>query len=60
MKVLRPLFLDRLEDALEKAKGKPKQLEKLLQRVRDIKVFDPSCGKRYIPSFNPTPYMLQW
>jgi hypothetical protein len=44
MKVLRPLFLDRLEDALEKAKGKPKQLEKLLQRVRDIKVFDPSCG----------------
>jgi len=44
MKVLRPLFLDRLEDALEKAKGKPKQLEKLLQRVRDIKVFDPACG----------------
>jgi type I restriction-modification system DNA methylase subunit len=44
MKVLRPLFLDKLEDALEKAKGKPKQLEKLLQRVRDIKVFDPACG----------------
>ncbi|MEQ9269527.1 class I SAM-dependent DNA methyltransferase [Marinobacter salarius] len=44
MKVLRPLFLDKLEDGLEKAKGKPKQLEKLLQRVRDIKVFDPACG----------------
>ena len=44
MKVLRPLFLDKLEDALEKAKGKPKQLERLLQRVRDIKVFDPACG----------------
>jgi len=44
MKVLRPLFLDKLEDALEKAKGKPKKLEKLLQRVRDIKVFDPACG----------------
>lgn len=44
MKVLRPLFLDKLEDALEKAKGKPKQLEKLLQRIRDIKVFDPACG----------------
>ncbi|MCL1484239.1 MAG: N-6 DNA methylase [Marinobacter sp.] len=44
MKVLRPLFLDKLEDALEKAKGKPKQLEKLLQRVRDVKVFDPACG----------------
>ncbi|BCK06394.1 putative type I restriction enzymeP M protein [Vibrio cholerae] len=23
-------------------------------------VFDPSCGKRYIPSFNRTPYMFQW
>ncbi len=23
-------------------------------------VLDPACGKRYIPSFNPTPYMLQW
>ena len=44
MKVLRPLFLDKLEEALEKATGKPKQLKKLLQRVRDIKVFDPACG----------------
>lgn len=23
-------------------------------------IYDPACGKRYIPSFNPTPYMLQW
>jgi type I restriction enzyme M protein len=23
-------------------------------------VIDPACGKRYIPSFNSTPYMLQW
>lgn len=23
-------------------------------------VLDPACGKRYIPSFNSTPYMLQW
>lgn len=23
-------------------------------------VYDPCCGKRYIPSFNRTPYMLQW
>jgi type I restriction enzyme M protein len=22
-------------------------------------IADPACGKRYIPSFNPTPYMLQ-
>ncbi|MEH6814020.1 MAG: type I restriction-modification system subunit M N-terminal domain-containing protein [Motiliproteus sp.] len=23
-------------------------------------IYDPTAGKRYIPSFNPTPYMLQW
>ena len=23
-------------------------------------IMDPACGKRYIPSFNSTPYMLQW
>lgn len=23
-------------------------------------IYDPTCGKRYIPSFNRTPYMLQW
>ena len=23
-------------------------------------VFDPACGKRYIPGFNNTPYMIQW
>jgi type I restriction enzyme M protein len=23
-------------------------------------VLDPACGKRYIPSFKSTPYMLQW
>src|SRR5690554_6523865 len=23
-------------------------------------IYDPACGKRYIPSFNRTPYMLQW
>ena len=25
-----------------------------------LTIYDPACGKRYIPSFNPTPYMLQW
>lgn len=25
-----------------------------------MRVYDPTCGKRYIPSFNRTPYMLQW
>ncbi|WP_447018803.1 type I restriction-modification system subunit M N-terminal domain-containing protein [Shewanella algae] len=24
------------------------------------KIYDPCCGKRYIPSFNRTPYMFQW
>ena len=28
--------------------------------ICNIKILDPACGKRYIPSFNPTPYMLQW
>ena len=23
-------------------------------------VYDPACGKRYIPSFNSTPYILRW
>lgn len=44
MKVLRSLFLDKLEEALGSAQGKPNKLEKLLQRIRDIKVFDPACG----------------
>lgn len=25
-----------------------------------ITVYDPACGKRYIPTSNPTPYMFQW
>jgi len=30
------------------------------ENLADLKTLDPCCGKRYIPSFNPTPYMLQW
>lgn len=25
-----------------------------------VTIYDPTAGKRYIPSFNRTPYMLQW
>ena len=28
------------------------------ENLADLKTLDPCCGKRYIPSFNPTPYML--
>jgi len=31
-----------------------------LQPNNIVTIYDPTAGKRYIPSFNPTPYMLQW
>lgn len=44
MKVLRPLFLDELEEAADAAKGDMKAVEKLLQRMMDMRFFDPACG----------------
>ncbi len=44
MKVLRPLFLDDLDDAHETAADDPRKLRKLLERLSSIKVFDPACG----------------
>lgn len=44
MKVIRPLFLDDLYEELEKARGNIKKLDTLLERIRDIKIFDPACG----------------
>lgn len=44
LKVLGPLFLDDLDAAIEKAWGRPKTLEKVLQRLARIRVFDPACG----------------
>jgi len=44
MKVLRPLFLDELEEAYEKAEDDARKLQKLLDRIFAIKVFDPACG----------------
>lgn len=44
LKLIKPLFLDELEEELEKNRDKPKNLEKLLLRISKIKFFDPACG----------------
>jgi len=44
MKVIEPLFLNDLNEALDKARGNKKQLEALLLRLSKIKIFDPACG----------------
>ncbi|MGX3047553.1 DNA methyltransferase, partial [Ursidibacter arcticus] len=50
MKVIQPLFLDKLYEELEKIKllkdikEKNKRLSALLQRISEIKIFDPACG----------------
>lgn len=43
MRVIRPLFLDELEAALDAADTRVK-LERLLKRISRIKFFDPACG----------------
>ena len=44
MKLIKPLFLDELYEDFEKAKGSNKKLKKLLNRLHNIKIFDPACG----------------
>lgn len=44
MKVIEPLFLNDLYSAFEKAKGNPKKLKELLDRLGNLKIFDPACG----------------
>lgn len=44
MKVLRPLFLDELEEEFAAASESIGKLNKLLDRIANIKVFDPACG----------------
>ncbi len=44
MKVISPLFLDDLYEEFEKGKYEPKKLNKLLDRISKIKIFDPGCG----------------
>lgn len=44
LKVLNPLFLDSLNEDLEKAGNNKQQLGKLKKRLAHIRVFDPACG----------------
>lgn len=44
MKVIRPLFLDKLYAELQKSRGSRKRLEALLERLTRIRVFDPAMG----------------
>ena len=44
LKVLNPLFLDGLEEQFEAAHDSAKQLQKLLDHLAEVRVFDPACG----------------
>lgn len=44
MRVLRPLFLDKLEDDLSKVKHSRKKLEAFILRLEKIKIADMACG----------------
>lgn len=44
MKVIDPLFLDELTDEFKKSSNDPKKLHRLLQRLSNIRIFDPACG----------------
>ena len=44
MKVIQPLFLDKLYAELEKSRRNEKKLKELLIRLQTIRVFDPACG----------------
>ena len=44
MKVIDPLFLNDLYEEFEKTKGNNNKLNSLLNRLYNIKIFDPACG----------------
>jgi type II restriction/modification system DNA methylase subunit YeeA len=44
MKVIKPLFLDELYQEFEAAKHSVTGLNKLLNRIANIRIFDPACG----------------
>lgn len=44
LKTIEPLFLDELREEFDAAFDNVKKLEKLLDRISEIKVFDPACG----------------
>lgn len=44
MKVLQPLFLTSLEDDFKEAANNENKLQRILQRIYNIRVLDPACG----------------
>ena len=44
LKLIRPLFLDELEDQFTKAHAKKRELEKLLEHLGSLSFLDPACG----------------
>lgn len=44
MKVIQPLFLDKLYTELEKSRKSEKKLKELLLRLQNLRIFDPACG----------------
>jgi len=44
MKVMQPLFLDELQEEFEKVKTSKKKLQELINRIANLKIFDPACG----------------
>ncbi|WP_417521933.1 class I SAM-dependent DNA methyltransferase [Marinobacter sp.] len=44
MKVIQPLFLDKLYAELEKSRKSENKLKALLVRLQNLRIFDPACG----------------
>jgi type I restriction-modification system DNA methylase subunit len=44
MKVIEPLFLNELQEELEKFSDNPQKLDALLKRLTKLRIFDPACG----------------
>ena len=44
MKVIEPLFLNDLREEFENSRGNKRKLSLLLNRLKNIKIFDPACG----------------
>lgn len=44
LKTIEPLFMDELKEKFDQSFNSIPQLEKLLDRISEIKIFDPACG----------------
>ena len=44
LKIIKPLFLDELNNELILCNHDPKKLNKLLKKIYNINIFDPACG----------------